>query len=97
MDGEIGVKWIQHFDTETHSKPIDANEPRLLILDGHNSHYTINFLDYACDHNIIVICLPSHTTHALQGLDVVAFSVLKSAWSKHLDTCGHTLGMNHEG
>ena len=49
----------------------------LLIVNGHNSHYTIAFLQYAQEHMIIVICYPAHGTHLYQGLDVVIFSVLK--------------------
>jgi len=74
-DGEIGAEWIKHFDKATCTK---ANgKYRLLIVDGHNSHYTIAFLQYAWEHMIIVICYPAHSTHLYQGLDVMIFSVLK--------------------
>lgn len=52
-------------------------EYRLLLIDGHNSHYTVDFLLYARLHLIVVLCYPTHTTHIYQGLDVVIFSVLK--------------------
>src|SRR5258708_17469358 len=39
-------------------------------------------MEYCCDHHIILYCLPSHTTHALQPLDIVLFSPLKQAWAK---------------
>ena len=54
---------------------------RLLLVDGHNSHYTHGFLEYACMHQILVVCYPVHTTHVLQGLDVVIFGVLKHFWT----------------
>jgi hypothetical protein len=44
----------------------------------------MGLIDYAVEHRIAIICLPAHTTHVLQGLDVVIFSVLKRTWSKHL-------------
>ena len=50
------------------------------MVDGHNSHYTLEFLEYAHDHNIIVICYPAHTTHVLQGLDVAVFGAFKIFW-----------------
>ncbi|KZP14784.1 DDE-domain-containing protein, partial [Athelia psychrophila] len=82
-DGEIGAIWIQHFDKQTRAK---ANgHMRLLIVDGHNSHYTHDFLRYAREHNIMVLCYPAHTTHVYQGLDVVVFSVLKRYWSEERD------------
>ncbi|KAF8240819.1 hypothetical protein L208DRAFT_1198774, partial [Tricholoma matsutake] len=46
----------------------------------HNSHCTYRFCKFAADHKIIVICLPSHTTHALQPCDVACFGPLASAW-----------------
>jgi len=80
---EIGVEWIKHFDSQTKAK---ANgKRRLLLVDGHNSHYTRGFLEYARLNRISVLCYPSHSTHLYQGLDVVIFSVLKRAWSKHRD------------
>ena len=32
-------------------------------------------------HQILVVCYPAHTTHVLQGLDVVIFGVLKHFWT----------------
>ena len=58
---------------------------RLLILDGHNSHCTYGFCKFAADHNIIIICLPSHMTHALQPCDVACFGPLASAWKSEVN------------
>jgi hypothetical protein len=81
--GEIGVAWLQDWDKLTKKK---ANgRYRLLIVDGHSSHYTMGFLDYARKNTIVVLCYPSHSTHVYQGLDVVIFSVLKRAWSDERD------------
>lgn len=42
----------------------------LLILDGHSSHCnSVQMLEFAEENNIILLCLPSHTTHWLQPLD----------------------------
>jgi hypothetical protein len=82
-NGEIGIEWIKHFDNATKTK---ANgRRRLLLVDGHNSHYTRGFLEYARQNRISIVCYPSHSTHIYQGLDVVIFSVLKRAWSKNRD------------
>jgi len=74
------VLWLKHFDGYTKGK---ANgRTRLLIVDGHNSHYSFEFLDYARNNRIHVLCYPAHTTHVYQGLDVVVFSVLKRRWAE---------------
>lgn len=52
----------------------------LLILDGHNSHCSYTFCDLAERHKIVLLCLPSHTTHALQPCDSCVFSPLATAW-----------------
>ena len=41
-------------------------------------------IDCARKNNIILLCLPPHTTHALQALDVSVFKSLKSHFSKAL-------------
>lgn len=82
-DGIIGALWIADFDQKTNEK---ANgRSRLLLVDGHNSHYTKDFLDYAHEHDIHVLCYPAHTTHIYQGLDVVVFGPLKQQWSEEQD------------
>ncbi|KIJ17303.1 hypothetical protein PAXINDRAFT_162195 [Paxillus involutus ATCC 200175] len=45
--GEIGVTWIQEFDKQTSQKA--SGKYHLLLVDGHNSHYTRGFLDEARD------------------------------------------------
>ncbi len=75
--------WLKHFDEYTRVKA--AGRTRLLLVDGHNSHYTLEFLQYAISANIEVLCYPAHATHIYQGLDVVIFSVLKKCWSEEKD------------
>ena len=67
-------------------------EYRLLIVDGHNSHYTVAFLRLARLHMIIVICYPAHSTHIYQGLDVVVFAVLKHYLGVERDALLRTTG-----
>ncbi|KHN98366.1 transposase [Metarhizium album ARSEF 1941] len=78
---EIAVAWIQHF--QEFATPIGRY--RLLILDGHGSHHTIEFVEYCEQHDIIPFALPSHLTHILQPLDVVIFQPLKHYHAKALD------------
>jgi len=79
-DKELGAKWLErdfHPQTAARNK---SGGYRLLILDGHNSHCSYKFCHFAEKHNIIVICLPSHTTHVLQPCDVGVFGPLASCW-----------------
>src|ERR1700712_177572 len=48
---ELGFKWIQHFNKWT--KDVMKGVHRLLILDGHGSHFTPEF-DNFCEENKII-------------------------------------------
>ncbi|KAF7347280.1 HTH CENPB-type domain-containing protein [Mycena venus] len=80
VDGEINVEFIKDFDEQTKRKA--KGKTHLLVVDGHNSHYTKSFLDFARLHRIHVLCYPAHATHIYQGLDVVVFGPLKLYWSE---------------
>ena len=85
-DQELGEMWIKKdFEPATAAKNVTGGY-RLLILDGHNSHCTYGFCKFAADRNIIIICLPSHTTHALQPCDVACFGPLASAWKSEVNS-----------
>ena len=56
-----------------------ALRPLLLILDGHSSHYQPSFIHSAAE-EVIVFCLPPHTTHLTQPLDKGCFDPLKMFW-----------------
>ena len=58
--------------------------PLLVLLDGHSSHYQPDLIRYAKEHQIILFCLPPHTSHESQPLDVSIFKSLKSNWQ---DAC----------
>ena len=56
----------------------------LLLLDGHSSYFTLELVQTAADHYVIIFCLPPHSTADSQPLctsDSV-FGVLKSYWSQ---------------
>ncbi|KAM4061783.1 DDE superfamily endonuclease [Hirsutella rhossiliensis] len=72
---------IQHFDKHAKSK----GAWRLLLLDGHGSHHTLDLIEYAEAHNIVLFALPPHLTHLLQPLDVVVFQPYKHYHSRAVD------------
>jgi hypothetical protein len=57
---------------------------RLLILDGHESHLNQDFKDYCLERKILTLCMPPHSSHILQPLDVVCFSPLKRKYSQRV-------------
>ena len=80
---QLSLAWIHHF--QEHTAKRTQGRRRLLILDGHGSHHTIEFIKYCEKHEIVPFGLPPHLTHILQPLDVVVFQPLKHYYSKELD------------
>lgn len=78
VDLELFPGWlIDHF-----AKYAVGARPLLLLFDGHSSHYTPDMIRYAKEHGIIIFCLPPHTTHEYQPLDVAVFGPLKRNWQE---------------
>jgi hypothetical protein len=79
-NNDIGLAWLkQVFDQYTKAKA--RSSYRLLILDGHGSHLTMDFIKYCDQNRILLMIYPPHSTHTLQPLDVVMFKPLSSAYS----------------
>jgi hypothetical protein len=84
-NNEVGLAWLEQvFDRCTKKKARRGREWRLLIVDGHGSHLTQDFLNYCESHRILLAVFPPHSTHTLQPLDVVCFKPLSTAYSNKL-------------
>jgi hypothetical protein len=57
----------------------------MLIVDGHESHNTVVFHQYCKDNKIIPVCMPPHSSHLLQPLDVGCFAPLKQAYGDQVN------------
>ncbi|KAL1981882.1 hypothetical protein VTN96DRAFT_2069 [Rasamsonia emersonii] len=66
----------------------------MLILDGHGSHLTPEFDHFCTENSIIPLCLPAHSLHLLQPLDVGCFLVLKRSYGGLVEE-SMRLGINH--
>lgn len=76
VNSEIFFDWLQH-----HFLPRKPHGKCVLILDGHSSHCSnVEMLEFAEENEIILVCLPSHTTYFLQPLDRTFFKSLKSSY-----------------
>ncbi|KAJ3454606.1 hypothetical protein MRS44_013206 [Fusarium solani] len=70
-------KWFTEiFLQET--RPKDTTAWRMLILDGHRTHITIEIMYMAWVNKVQLIYLPAHSSHISQPLDVGLFSPVKS-------------------
>ena len=79
---EIGVTWLEHFIEHTKDRRVGAW--LLLVIDGHESHNSLRFQELCKENKIYTLCMPPHSSHLLQPLDVGCFSPLKRAYGQQV-------------
>lgn len=57
---------------------------KVLFLDGHSSHISIELIKLAMENNVKLICLPPNSSHILQPMDVGVFGNVKREWKNIL-------------
>jgi len=72
---EIGLGWLTKVFIPL-TKPEQLDQWRLLLLDNHESHVNIEFMDLALKNKILLLPLLPHTTYKCQPLDVGIFGAL---------------------
>jgi hypothetical protein len=77
---ELGLQWLKHFDEHTKKRVVGTH--CLLAIDGHESHNSLAFKQYCKENKFITICMPPHSSHLLQPLDVGCFAPLKKAYER---------------
>ena len=80
VDSELFLEWIRRIFL----KFAVPQRPLLLIIDVHKTHLTLDCIDICRTNNIILFCLPPHSTHALQPLDISVFKSLKTHFATTL-------------
>ena len=66
-NNDVGLAWLEQvFDRCTKRSVAGRTRGwRLLILDGHGSHITMEFISYCDRHKILLMIFPPHSTHTL--------------------------------
>jgi hypothetical protein len=79
MNGHLFKSWIWHFVKNVRVCGLEIFPLccHLLILDGHGSHVTIDVVKIAHNVGLDLLILPSHTSHAMQPLDIACFKPFK--------------------
>jgi DNA-binding Lrp family transcriptional regulator len=85
---EVTLEWLKHFEKFTRTKTVGTY--RLLVLDGHESHHSADFEEYCRTNNILTLCMPAHSSHLLQPLDIGCFGPLKKAYSRQIENLVRT-------
>ena len=78
--------WMSHFIVALERRGgISPERRHLFIIDGHNSHVTVDVVMKAMEVGLDLVILPCHTSYRLQPLDVVVFAPYKKAFLKYRD------------
>jgi hypothetical protein len=91
MEGDNFMQWFSKLFVPAVKHLVDT-APVILFFDGHHSHISIKLIEEARYNKVHLICLPPHTTHILQPLDVSVFGPVKNQWKKclkqfQIETC----------
>lgn len=82
MNSDFFLQWLRHFIKCARSS---IESPVLILLDGHNSHKTLDVINFCREHNIHLISSPPHTTHKLQPLDRTFIKSFKNVYHERCD------------
>ena len=61
-------------------RKLKTDKKVVLIGDNLSSHFSVRILQTCLDNNILFKCLPPHSTHICQPLDVALFAPMKKHW-----------------
>ena len=74
-NSELAMIFLEHFIKHTGAGPDKSK--KVLLMDSHISHTTLEFVLRATEMNIHPYPFPSHLTHVMQPLDVGVFQPYK--------------------
>ncbi|GFO26065.1 tigger transposable element-derived protein 6-like protein [Plakobranchus ocellatus] len=83
MTKQLFVECLRHIHRHVRSTP---ENKVLVILDNHESHISIEAVDYCRDNGIVLLSLPPHCSHKVQPLDRTIFGPLKMHYNKAINS-----------
>ncbi|XP_076805471.1 uncharacterized protein LOC143449241 isoform X2 [Clavelina lepadiformis] len=82
MTAENFLVWMKHF--VSHVRPTHEDKV-LLLLYNHQSHISLEVIDYAKDRGIVLLSFPPHCSHKLQPLDRAVYGPFKRYYNSACD------------
>lgn len=83
MTGPIFFDFLKHF---VKNVKCSKEKPVILLLDNHDSHLSIDGLDYCKANGVTVLSFPPHCSHKLQPLDRSVYGPLKKYINSSCDS-----------
>ncbi|XP_046661273.1 uncharacterized protein LOC124354680 [Homalodisca vitripennis] len=82
ITSESFLTFIKHFHGHVRSS---KGNPCLLVLDNHESHLSIEVLNFCKENGIVMLSFPPHTSHRLQPLDRSVYGPFKRFYFASVD------------
>lgn len=82
INEDIFLDYLQHVIKNNRCSP---DHKILLIMDNHESHISLKVIDTAKANGIVLLTIPSHTSHRLQPLDRSVYGPFKGAYNRAMD------------
>lgn len=82
MNNTIFLEFMKHFSS--HAKP-SKESPVLVIYDNHESHISLDVINYSRENGICLLTLPPHCSNKMQPLDISVFYPFKKFYNKEAD------------
>jgi len=80
---KVSTKWFDHF---LHCIKPSADDPVLLIVDGHYSHTkTLDVMNKVWEHSVAIVSLPQHSKHKMQLPDEGFIEPLKTYYAQEIE------------
>lgn len=76
------LKALQHFASHVRCS---QEHKVLLIMDNHESHLSVEGIDFCRENGIVILTLPPHTSNKLQPLDKTVFGPFKKIFNQSAD------------
>ena len=57
----------------------------MIVINEHDNHMTLQFLNYVTKHNILLFTFSSHSTHLTQSLNIEVFQLFKHSHTEEVD------------
>jgi hypothetical protein len=82
MTKENFMLFLRHFVRYSKCTP---TLPTLLLLDNHESHISIEAVQFSKDNGVVMLSFPPHCSHKLQPLDLTVYGPLKRYYNSFSD------------
>ena len=79
IDSALFLRWTGHFVSVA---GCTKDSPHILLMGGRESHKTLEVIDFAKEHGVILITFPPRCIHRFHPLNITFFKSLRASYSR---------------